>query len=215
MGNIYYTYAYLRQDGTPYYIGKGKNRRAWVKNHRRTVMPLDRSRILILKKNLTEEEAFKHEAYMIALYGRKDIGTGILWNFTDGGEGTSGVNRSAEWRAKVSSSKKGKERSEDTKAKISAANKGNKHSEDTKAKISAARKGKKHSEESKAKMSAVQKQRSDETRAKLSAALKGKERSEEHKAKISAANKGKKHSEEAKAKISATLMDYHRAKKLQ
>ena len=34
----------------------------------------DKSRIIFLKQNLTEEEAFKHEIYMIAVFGRKDLG---------------------------------------------------------------------------------------------------------------------------------------------
>jgi hypothetical protein len=44
-----------------------------------------------LKRNLTEEEAFRHECYMIAVFGRKDIGTGILRNLTDGGDGVQGL----------------------------------------------------------------------------------------------------------------------------
>ena len=70
---MYYTYAYLREDGTPYYIGKGKGRRAYVKeNHKIPLPPKDK--ILILKKNLTEEEAYKHEKYMVGVFGRKDNG---------------------------------------------------------------------------------------------------------------------------------------------
>lgn len=84
----YYTYAYLRKDRTPYYIGKGKGNRIYSK--KRTIPPpKDKSRIIFLKQNLTEEEAFKHEKYMIAVFGRKDLGNGILYNMTDGGEGIS------------------------------------------------------------------------------------------------------------------------------
>jgi hypothetical protein len=88
MTQVYYTYAYLREDRTPYYIGKGKGNRVYKKN-RRVRPPTDKSRIIFLKQNLTEEEAFKHEIYMIAVFGRKDLGTGILHNMTDGGEGAS------------------------------------------------------------------------------------------------------------------------------
>jgi hypothetical protein len=95
----YYTYAYLREDRTPYYIGKGKGKRIYYK-FKRVKPPQDRSRIIFLKKNLTEEEAFKHEQYMIAILGRKDLGTGILRNVTDGGEGIS--NPSEETRKKMS-----------------------------------------------------------------------------------------------------------------
>ena len=86
----FYTYAFLRADGTPYYIGKGKGNRAWVKRHKGVKPPRDKTRILVLKKNLTEEDAFKHEVYMIAVFGRKDLGTGILHNRTNGGDGCSG-----------------------------------------------------------------------------------------------------------------------------
>lgn len=91
----YYTYAYLREDGTPYYVGKGKGNRAYVKHWRSKTRggyfsPPEKDRILILKDNLTEEDANKHEVYMISVLGRKDNNTGILRNLTDGGEGRLG-----------------------------------------------------------------------------------------------------------------------------
>ena len=58
--NRFYTYAYLREDRTPYYIGKGKGSRIYRKT-RRIKPPKDKSRIIFLKQNLTEEQAFKHE----------------------------------------------------------------------------------------------------------------------------------------------------------
>ena len=87
----YYTYAYLREDGTPYYIGKGKGDRINDTTGRPTKPPKDKSKRIYLKCNLTEEEAFKHEIYMISLFGRKDIGTGMLRNKSNGGEGNSGL----------------------------------------------------------------------------------------------------------------------------
>ena len=50
----------------------------------------DRDRIIFLKQNLSEADAHKHEVYMISVLGRKDLGTGILRNLTDRGEGNSG-----------------------------------------------------------------------------------------------------------------------------
>jgi len=96
----FYTYAYLRKDGTPYYIGKGQGNRAFKKGKRELKPPKDKSRIIFLKQDLTEEEAFRHEKYMIAVLGRKDLGTGILRNLTDGGEGPSGWIATKETREK-------------------------------------------------------------------------------------------------------------------
>lgn len=98
MNNNYYTYAYLREDRTPYYIGKGKENRAFRKHKVRTP---SRDKILFLKKNLTEEQAFYHEMYMINVLGRIDLGTGILENKNAGGNGSSGKVYSQEERNKI------------------------------------------------------------------------------------------------------------------
>jgi hypothetical protein len=45
---------------------------------------------LILKTGLTDDEAKRHEIYMIFVLGRKNIGTGRLINLTSGGESKSG-----------------------------------------------------------------------------------------------------------------------------
>ena len=172
--NRFYTYAYLREDRTPYYVGKGTGDRIYRTTGRIINLPKDRLRIIYLKQNITEAEAFRHEIYMIAVFGRKDIGTGILHNRTDGGEGNSGWVPSEETRRK---------QSEVAKVRVV--------SEETKIKISEAMKGRTYSDEYKKKMSEIKKNQSEETRRKNSEANKGKILSEETKRKISEAMKGK------------------------
>ena len=97
----FYVYAYLRQDGTPYYIGKGKGTRAWSIQHS-VNLPNNKDNIVILKESLDEGDAFLMETNYISLYGRKDIGTGILRNKTNGGDGQSGRIVTEETRQKMS-----------------------------------------------------------------------------------------------------------------
>jgi group I intron endonuclease len=133
--NRFYTYAYLREDRTPYYIGKGTGNRAFIKGKKHFQPPKDKTRIIFLKKNLKEEEAFKHEKYMISVFGRKDLGTGILHNKTYGGEGCSGLVHNEKTRTKLSKLRKGKyvgknhpsygkKRTEETKEKFRRINTG-------------------------------------------------------------------------------------------
>lgn len=91
--NDYYIYAYLREtDLSPYYIGKGRNNRAWdVQNHKRHgIFTPSHNRIFIMERGLTEIGAIALERFYIRWYGKKINDDGILHNKTDGGEGRPG-----------------------------------------------------------------------------------------------------------------------------
>ena len=176
----YYVYAYIRaSDLSPYYIGKGKTTRAWDK-HKYHYPPKDQTKIIILEHNLTELGAFAIERRMIAWYGRKDNGTGILMNKTDGGEGISGFIFSEETKKILSNFNKGKVMSDVSKEKLRIYNKGKTLSKEHCEKISKSQKGKTLSKETRKKISDFQtgKIMSEEQKLKISNSLKGKPWSE-------------------------------------
>ena len=171
----FYVYVHIRLDNnTVFYVGKGKGDRAYNLdrgNFHNGVRDKYDCKVVIIKDNLTESQAFRLESKMIKYYVLT-LGYGIpidgyrnfsnnkyLTNMTWGGEGVSGLNPLAnktpeemeEIRRKKSESMKGK-------------NKGKKHSEEHNKKVSESckgripwNKGKKSSEESKRKNSEAHK----------------------------------------------------------
>ena len=103
---MFYTYLWLREDGTPYYAGKGKGKRAWRKGS----PPAER---VVVYPAASEDDAFETEVALIWYYGRKDLGLGFLRNYTNGGEGQSGRPVSEDTRAKIGNANKGRPVSEE------------------------------------------------------------------------------------------------------
>lgn len=160
---------WLREDGGPYYVGKGKADRARAShpNHR---PPKDKSRIIILDRS-SESEAFETEKELIRNWGRKDLDTGCLINRTDGGDGASGNIRSEESKAKVAASLKGHPVSRRTRLKQSLAKIGkpHPHSDEQRRKVSIALTGRTVSEETREKLRDFNlgTKRSEETRRRM------------------------------------------------
>lgn len=198
----FYVYTYLREDGSVYYVGKGSGRRAYSKT-RNCHLPTDRTRIHTFPMT-DEETAFAYERYLIDFYGRKDIGTGILRNMTDGGDGSSGHVVSETNRQKLRERMLGKRYAL-----------GIKYSPESNALKSKALKGIPKSPEHIKKMSENAKRHgtahlhTPEVEAKKSASLMGHAVSEKTKEAVSKANTGRKWTPERRAARSQWLRENH------
>lgn len=163
----------------PFYIGKGKNGRAWthVKGHKSAgYNPLKESRIRKIKSGGlepkvsileyfdTEEEALTYEANVILSLGRLNNHSGNLTNLTEGGDGgTAGIPCSDAKKAAISLANTGKKRSPEYREKLSQRmkgsvpwNKGKTLSEEYRRKLSESHIGKTQTSESNLKRSLSQ-----------------------------------------------------------
>lgn len=149
MENNWYVYRHIRLDtNKPFYVGIGNKKnyaRAYQTNPDRrnqiwhNIFSKTDIEIEIILDNLTKSQASEKEKEFIKLYGRKDLGTGILSNMTDGGDGIWNCKRSEETKEKLRQSKLGdknpmfgKSPSEETKLKRNKSLLGQKRSSETK-----------------------------------------------------------------------------------
>jgi hypothetical protein len=100
MDNCYYIYIYKDPEtNQPFYVGKGKNKRAyenyessrnmWVYNKINKIIEKGSTMddiILIVENNLSEKDAYDKEIFYIKKYGKIKDKDGILFNMTDGGD---------------------------------------------------------------------------------------------------------------------------------
>lgn len=179
MGKENYVYLHIKlTNGEPFYVGKGKDNRAFDKRQRskwwNNIVNKYGYDIIFIEKGLTNDEAIEREIYWIDRIGRKDKNKGPLVNMTDGGEGFRGKH-TEESKKKISINNargfSGKSHSDESKKKISEKNIGNSNANDNK-KTEAGLK--KISETSKGNTYMKGKTHSDEVKNKISESRKGK-----------------------------------------
>ena len=131
---MFVTYILSDDDGVPFYVGAGNEQRplqhmtgsggrplvnAIIDEHRARGSDVD---VSIVKFHDTIDDAFNHEKYLIAVYGKRSEG-GLLVNICDGGKGSKGYKASEESRAANSKRNIDRFSSIDERLKISLATK--------------------------------------------------------------------------------------------
>jgi hypothetical protein len=115
----FYVYLFLREDGTPYYVGKGTGGRQFRRRRQGLPqLPTDCARNIRILDGMNEADAFAWETLLIARWGCKHNGTGILRNGNAGGKG--GSSPSEETRKKLSATQRARYSNPAERAKQSA-----------------------------------------------------------------------------------------------
>ena len=151
MNNGHVVYYFIRPDGTPFYVGITNNFKRRKRRHYCNILngnsypKYNKARklisegfifdqmIIIVERNLTEEEAKQREIDLIRELKDKGI---KLYNLTAGGEGFSGFSK--EQMQKMADKRRGKKLPKEVRRKISEARKGMKFSEEHKKNLSKA-----------------------------------------------------------------------------
>lgn len=187
MENVFYVYQHIRPDtGRVFYIGKGKDRRAYWRNgrnrHWKAIASAHGFQVVIVSSGLSEQEAFDLEVKLIAKYGRFKLA-----NYTNGGDGASGAKKTEAFKQMMKEKMKGRIFSEETieRMKMAAKNR----SKESILRQAVAISGRKLTLEHKSK---------------IAASCRGKIVSSESRKKISDFHKGKKKKPEAVAKMAAS-----------
>lgn len=116
-------YRHRRLDNNSvFYIGIGNHKsRAYQTRSRnlfwKNIVSKTNYEVEIIADNIEYKDAKELEIFLINIYGRRDLNSGILCNMTDGGDGNN--NFSIETKNKISNSLKGIKQSEETKFKRS------------------------------------------------------------------------------------------------
>jgi hypothetical protein len=178
----FYVYEHWRPDtGVCFYVGKGKEKRAWdmkrMRNRHHMAITAKLAllgfcvEVKIIADQVSEETAFKLEIDRINMYGMENLS-----NMTSGGDGLR--NPSKETREKISKSQKERFANPEARKALSEHNKGRVTSEATKHKLSAALTGRRVSPETieKLKLSAKKRGVSQATREANKICLTGRKR---------------------------------------
>lgn len=134
----WYCYVYIDpRNSEAFYVGKGKQWRAWA--HLKPSAPniFLRNKITQIRSDGCEplieiiqvasnDDAMTLERILISHYGRRDLATGSLLNYTSGGEGSSGRKHShtEETKKRISEKLKGRVITATHRQRISEGNKG-------------------------------------------------------------------------------------------